>query len=180
MTLNKPFAALVALLALQACDVNPTVSSSNIDPVSLAAAPPGAQPGSCWDKTITPAVVETQNRRVLLQPAQISSDGRVQQPPVYKTEEQQIVVQPRTENWFRIPCPDVLTPDLVASLQRALAARGHYTGTITGQIDPATHAAIQSFQRSEGSDSPTLTLATLQRLGLVPIDAGPTTAPAAA
>ncbi|MEL7127137.1 MAG: peptidoglycan-binding protein, partial [Pseudomonadota bacterium] len=70
--------ALAALVTLAACAGVDTPTRSNIDPVSLASAPPGAAPGTCWDKTVAPAVVETQSRRVELQPAQISSDGRVQ------------------------------------------------------------------------------------------------------
>lgn len=170
MSYRFPVTALAAALALGACAEIGTATRSNIDPVSLASAPPGAAPGTCWDKTVSPAVVETQTRKIQLQPAQISSDGRVQSPPIYKTEEQQIVVQPRRENWFEIPCADVLTPDFVASLQRALAARGHYSGPATGKIDLRTRQAIHRFQRSEGFDNPTLTVAAARKLGLIAVD----------
>lgn len=163
-------AAICAAVSVAACDINPVVTSANIDPISLASAPPGAKAGTCWDKTTSPAVIETQTRKVLLQPAQISSDGRVQQPPIYKDETHQVVVEPRRETWFEIPCPQVLTPQFVESLQRALAARGHYTGAITGTIDLKTQAAIHSYQRAEGFDKPTLTLATARKLGLITID----------
>ncbi|MEL6563194.1 MAG: peptidoglycan-binding domain-containing protein [Pseudomonadota bacterium] len=162
--------ALAALVTLAACAGVDTPTRSNIDPVSLASAPPGAAPGTCWDKTVTPAVVETQSRRVELQPAQISSDGRVQSPPIYKTEAQQIVVQPRRENWFEIPCAAVLTPDFVASLQRALQARGYYNGPATGEIDLRTRQAIHRYQRSEGFDNPTLTVAAARKLGLIAVE----------
>ena len=161
--------ALMALIVVGACTEVGTTTRSNIDPVSLASTPPGAAPGTCWDKTVSPAIVETQTRKVELQPAQISSDGRVQAPPIYKTEEQQIVVQPRRENWFEIPCADVLTPDFIASLQRALAARGYYTGPPTGKIDLKTRQAIHKFQRSEGFDNPTLTVAAARKLGLIAV-----------
>ncbi|MEO1777486.1 MAG: peptidoglycan-binding domain-containing protein [Pseudomonadota bacterium] len=162
--------ALAALVTLAACAGVDTPTRSNIDPVSLASAPPGAAPGTCWDKTVAPAVVETQSRRVELQPAQISSDGRVQSPPIYKTEAQQIVVQPRRENWFEIPCTAVLTPDFVASLQRALQARGYYNGPATGEIDLRTRQAIHRYQRSEGFDNPTLTVAAARKLGLIAVE----------
>ncbi|WP_415920054.1 peptidoglycan-binding domain-containing protein [Tateyamaria sp. SN6-1] len=164
-----PAAAIAAALALGACTDIGTATRSNIDPVSLASAPPGAAPGTCWDKTVSPAVVETQTRRVQLQPAQISTDGRVQSPPIYKTEEQQIVIEPRRETWFEIPCADVMTPDFIASLQRALAARGHFKGQITGKQDLRTRQAIHSFQRSEGFDNPTLTVAAARKLGLIAV-----------
>mgnify|MGYP001793554155 CR=1 FL=1 len=162
--------ALAALVTLAACAEVGTPTRSNIDPVSLASAPPGAATATCWDKTVTPAVVETQSRRVELQPAQISSDGRVQSPPIYKTEAQQIVVQPRRENWFEIPCADVLTPDFVASLQRALQARGYYNSPATGEIDLRTRQAIHRYQRSEGFDNPTLTVAAARKLGLIAVE----------
>lgn len=82
--------------------------------------------------------------------------------------------QPRngviTETAFRVPCPEQMTPDLIATLQRALQARGQYDGPITGHADPKTRAALQAFQRASGFDSPILTLDTAQRLGLLPIE----------
>ena len=169
MTFQSYSAALAAFLTLGACAEIGTATRSNIDPVSLASAPPGAAPDTCWDKTVSPAVVETQTRKVQLQPAQISTDGRVQAPPIYKTETQQIVVEPRRENWFEIPCPAVLTPNFVASLQRALAARGHYSGEVTGRMDLRTRQAVHRFQRSEGFDNPILTVAAARKLGLIAV-----------
>jgi hypothetical protein len=80
--------------------------------------------------------------------------------------------QPRNgvieETAFRVPCPELMTSDFIATLQRALAVRGHYDGPITGRADPATRTAVRAFQRAQGFDSPILTLDTAQRLGLVP------------
>ena len=110
MRSNPLIPVMAAVLALSACAENAVVTSSNIDPISLATAPPGSAPGTCWGKTVTPAVVQTVTRKVLLQPAQISSDGRVQAPPIYKTEAQQEVVQPRRETWYEVICDADLTP----------------------------------------------------------------------
>lgn len=167
--------ALAILLSASACVENAVVTSSNIDPISLSTAPPGAAPGTCWGKTVTPAVVETVTRKILLQPAQISSDGRVQAPPIYKSEAQQQVVQPRRENWYEIPCEADLTPDFVSSLQRALEARGYYRGPINGTLDTRTSAAVGRYQQSEGLDSTTLSIAAARKLGLIVVkqtDAG--------
>ncbi len=80
--------------------------------------------------------------------------------------------QPRNgqieETAFRVPCPEVMTVDFIATLQRALAVRGHYDGPITGRADPATRNAVRAFQKAQGFDSPILTLDTAQRLGLLP------------
>ncbi|WP_299283389.1 peptidoglycan-binding domain-containing protein [uncultured Tateyamaria sp.] len=170
MRLPPLLCAVGASIALMGCAENATVSSAaNIDPISLATAPPGAAPGTCWGKTVTPAIVETETRTILLQPAQISSDGRVQAPPIYKSEEQQVVVQPRRESWYEILCADDITPDFIASVQRALAARGYYKGPISGEIDGRTTAAIGRYQRDEGLQSSTLSIAAARKLGLVAV-----------
>lgn len=161
--------ALAAAVALSACVENPTVTRSNIDPISTATSPPGAAPGTCWGKTVSPAVVQTVTRKVLLQPAQISSDGRVQSPPIYKDETQQQVVTPRRENWYEVPCAAQMTPEFIATVQRALSARGYYRGPVTGEMDKRTKDAVQRYQRDEGLDSKTLSVAAARKLGLIAV-----------
>lgn len=73
--------------------------------------------------------------------------------------------------WVETPCDTNLTPDFQASLQRALQARGLYAGPITGQMDAGTEAAIRAFQAPLGLDSPILSLAAAERLGLVAVKA---------
>lgn len=170
MTIKPYIPVLAASLAVAACAETDTVTSAaNIDPISLATAPPGAAPGTCWGKNVTPAVVETVTRKVQLQPAQISSDGRVQAAPIYKTETRQEVVQPRRENWYEIICNADVTPEFIASVQRALAARGFYRGPVTGVLDMRTRSAIGRFQLSEGLDSSALSIAAARKLGLVTV-----------
>ena len=170
MTIKPVLSALAVTLALSACADNGTVTSAaNIDPISLATAPPGAAPGTCWGKTVSPAVVETVTRKVQLQPAQISSDGRVQAPPIYKSETRQEVVQPRRESWYEIICDADVTPDFIASVQRALEARGFYRGPITGEMDMRTRAAIGRYQASEGLESKALSIAAARKLGLIAV-----------
>lgn len=161
--------ALAAVLFVTACAENAVVTSSNIDPVSLATSPPGAAPGTCWGKTVSPAVVESVTRKVLLQPAQISSDGRVQAAPIYKDETYQEVVRPRRDTWYEVPCAADLTPDFISSLQRALAARGYYRGSVSGEMDSATKLAVQRYQRDEGLNSKTLSVAAARKLGLIAV-----------
>ncbi|WP_299623991.1 peptidoglycan-binding domain-containing protein [uncultured Tateyamaria sp.] len=176
MHISPLFPALAAALALSACAENGIVTKSNIDPISLATAPPGAAPGTCWGKTVSPAVVETVSHKVLLQPAQISSDGRIQAPPIYKTEEMQQVVRPRKEDWFQVPCDTQMTPDFIASVQRALEARGYYRGPITSEMDMRTRAAVRRYQQSEGFDSPVLSTAAARKLGLIAVERQPSEA----
>ncbi|MDC1223423.1 peptidoglycan-binding protein [Ascidiaceihabitans sp.] len=44
-------------------------------------------------------------------------------------------------------CPNLMTDDFVASLQRALSLRGAYRGKVTGLMDYKTRRAISKFQQ---------------------------------
>ncbi len=137
------------------------------------AAPPGAEPGSCWGKHVTPAIIETVTHQVLLQPAQVLVDGTVLHPAVYKTETLQDIIRERREIWFLVPCEIDMAPDFIPSMQRALAARGLYNGAISGEMNAGTLAAVRRFQKPQGLDSGILSLAAARKLGLVAVeDAG--------
>nr|WP_290559092.1 peptidoglycan-binding domain-containing protein [Aestuariivita sp.] len=132
-------------------------------------APPGAEPGTCWGKTTTPAIIETVTEQVMLQPAEVSTDGTVLQPAIYKTETRQAIVRERKETWFQTPCPTDMTPEFIRSVQRALAARDVYSGAISGEMDARTRAAVRRFQKPQGLDSGILSLAAARQLGLAEI-----------
>ena len=131
--ITRGFHASIGLLAacvLAACDGPPHLAGplpALTEPAlvqTYETAPPGAPAGSCWGKEITPAVIETVTDRLLLQPAEVLDDGTVVSEPVYKLETRQAIVRERRELWFQTPCEAQLTPDFIASLQRALMARG--------------------------------------------------------
>lgn len=132
--------------------------------------PPGAEPGTCWGQDVTPAVIETVTEHVMIQPPELESTGTMRAPPVYRTESVQRILQEREEIWFRTPCEEDLTPEIIATLQRALAARGHYAGAASGRMDLATRAAVRSFQRGQGLNSSLLSLNAARQLGLVAWD----------
>jgi len=117
-------------------------------------APADAAPGTCWDKTQSPAIVQTVTEDVLITPAQISETGTVQALPVYRSETRQVILQERQPTWFQTLCSADLTPEFVSSLQRALAARGYYAGPVTGFVDAPTSQAIQAYQQSAGIAAP--------------------------
>ena len=98
--------------------------------------------------------------------------GVVIQPAAYRTRTQQRMVQDREEIWFRAPCPDTMDMEFVATLQRALKARGLYLLPLSGLIDAPTRDAIRRFQAERGLDSPRLSLGAARELGLstVPLD----------
>ena len=131
-----------------------------------ASPPPGSPEGACWGREVTPAVLETVTEQVMLQPAQVRADGTVEAPAVYITETKQAIVKERRELWFRTPCQDELTPDFIASLQRALTVRGDYGGPISGRMDRITRRAVHRYQAPLGLDSGILSLAAARKLGL--------------
>ncbi len=126
---------------------------------------PTAPKGACWASDETPAVIET----VIEQIAEAAAPDR---DAGYRTETRQEIVQPREKIWFRTPCDAALSPDVVATLQRALAARGLYNAPSTGVLDPATRSAIRAFQLPRGLNSDRLSLAAARELGVVAADFG--------
>lgn len=170
---SRALSALAAATLLAACQTPAALPSLSPEPDLVQtheAPPPGAAPGSCWGKDVTPAVVETVTDRILLQPAQVLDDGTVVNDPIYKLETRQAIVKERRELWFETPCERQLTPDFIASLQRALAARDLYSGPITGEMDARTRRAIRAYQAPQGLDSGIVSLAAARKLGLVAVE----------
>ena len=135
--------------------------------------PPGSDPKDCWGKEVTPAVVETVTRHILLQPAEVHTDGTVAQPAIYKTETRQEIVRERRELWFRVPCEEELTPAFISSVQRALAARGLYSGPVNGEMTARTRRAVRAYQAPQGLDSGILSLAAARQMGLAELEIDP-------
>lgn len=161
----------IAALIVAGCtpmDVPDVAQLMEPEPVKThASLPPGADPEACHGQDVTPAIIETVTEQVMLQPAQIASDGTVLYPAVYKTETQQAIVQERRELWFETPCNSELTVEFVSSLQRALKVRGVYRGPINGEMSPRTRRAIRAYQKPQGLDSAILSTAAARQLGLV-------------
>ena len=168
--------AISAFAGLLACAPPDIPSLSEPGLVNLTeVAPPGAAPGTCWGKAVEPAIIETITDQVMMQPPQIMADGTVTQPAIYKTETRQQIVKERRETWFETPCAGDVTPEFVASLQRALKVRKHYSGPITGEMDARTRTAIRRYQAPQGLDSGILSLAAARQLGLTAVAIAPPT-----
>lgn len=125
--------------------------------------------GHCYGRDITPAIIETVTEQVMVQAPIISTGGEVLSPAVFRTVTRQQIVRERSEVLFETICPPDLTPEFVASLQRALKIRGFYPGPISARMDLTTLLAIQRFQRQNGHDSTLLDIRTARELGLVAI-----------
>lgn len=150
--------------------MEPQVSRADSDPIGPLAEPVvvDATIGTCFARATTPAVIETVTEQVMVQPANVLSDGTVQSPAAFRTVTRQRILRERREVEFETPCADVQTPEFLASVQRALLARGYYRGQITGVMDRRTADAVQRFQAGQDDvNTATLTLRTARTLGLV-------------
>lgn len=125
--------------------------------------------GACWADHVTPAIIDTVTEQILVEPASTAPDG-TPRPASYRTVTQQKIVKDREQVWFRVPCPAEETPDFIATLQRALKARGLYLAPLTGAMDATTRTAIRRFQAERGLDSDVLSFAAARELGLIAAD----------
>jgi hypothetical protein len=159
------FAALCLIGPIAGCAV-PTVPASNV-PTFIGGAIETDTAGRCYGRDVAPAVIATVTAQELDRPAVVAEDGTVTSPAVYRTVTRQQITRERQEVAFETICPPAYTATFVASLQRALAVRGFYGGSVNGVMDTATGRAVQDFQRQSGPDSPLLSLATARSLGLI-------------
>ncbi len=157
----------LTLTALLGCTAPQGDSAAMALVGSMQDTPPGAPVGTCWGKIVTPALIETVTEQVLEQPARRNADNATATPATFRTETRQRIVTERAVNWFETPCPADMTPDVIATLQRALAARQFYDGPATGRIDAATSAAVGRYQATTGLQSRLLALATARALGVL-------------
>jgi Putative peptidoglycan binding domain len=132
--------------------------------------PPDGPDGQCWDRDVKPAVIETETEQVLVQAEVRNADGTLVTPAVFSTETRQRMVQDRAQVWFPAPCAADFTVEFIATLQRALKARGFYLLPLTGVYDAPTMAAVRRYQAGRGLDSPRLSLGAARELGIVAAD----------
>lgn len=178
------FGALTSLALLAGCGRtvpgDPLLKPGALGPAALSGQlirstsdnPPSAKPGECWANAVTPAVFETDTTHALVRAAKPASPGHPAEPAEYQTVTRQRIVQDREHVWFRSPCPEIMTPDFIGSLQRALYARDYYRGAFTGEMDAPTKAALRRYQAQLGLDSGILALGTARLLGLVSYNFG--------
>lgn len=131
-------------------------------------APAGARPGSCWAREVTPAVIESVAEREQIAPRSYSADGTTEFPAQYVTRYRSEIVEPRKAFEFETVCGGDLNPQFIASLQRALQARGYYLHAITGTLDTQTDAAIRAYQRDQENPAGLLSIQTARDFGLAP------------
>jgi len=163
--------ALMVLAWLVACGGPPVPKAPETGDLSIevhtGSAAPKKPEGACWAQDVAPLVIETVTEQVQVAPEERGPDGAVIRPAAFRSDTRQKIVQERTEIWFQAPCPEEFTVAFIATLQRALKARGLYLAPVTGVMDGATSAAVQKFQAERGLDSAKLSLAGARQLGLI-------------
>lgn len=173
MTIQVPralFGLAAAALALLAGCTDSYATRADQTPIGplerVAVVDP--QGGSCYARATTPAVIETVTEQVMVQPASLRSDGTVESPAAFRTVTRQRILRERREIEFEAPCAHIQTPEFIASVQRALMARGYYRGPVTGTMDARTARAVGQFQTANGDvQTQQITLKTARTLGLV-------------
>lgn len=134
--------------------------------------PKDAAPGSCYAQEIIPAVIETITARTPILPERRAVDIKtgattVIREATFDVKVVQRIVTPRQEIWFETICPHLYTERFVKSLQRALRARGFYSGVLTGWVDPQTNLAVKLYQRKLSLNSEILAISTVEEFGLI-------------
>ena len=125
--------------------------------------------GRCFAKDISPAVIETVTTQHIASPEVRNVANIVTKSATFQTITRQKIINERTAIRFETVCPQYYSTNFVMTLQRALKARGFYTGPISGILNLQTGVAIQKFQRINELDTPFMSLETAQHLGLVEI-----------
>jgi peptidoglycan hydrolase-like protein with peptidoglycan-binding domain len=163
--------AALCVLAVSACQPVPEITRlASPKPVEITRQGPAqADPNACWGKTTEPAIYETVTKQIITKAGKYTDAGAVITPAEYKTVTKTQIVRERKDIWFETPCPEQLTFEFVASLQRALGARKMMFGKPTGIYDNKTRRAVRKYQAPQGLNSDVISLAAARQLGLVAI-----------
>lgn len=161
--------AVLAVIALMGCGAPvDDAPPDQVGLISLGEISTGAD-GRCFARQdgVTQTTVVTE--LVEVEPAVRDRNGVVVTPAIFRNITRPQTVQVAEGAPFETVCPQIYTPDFVATLQRALIVRRGYDGDVTGLMDEATSVAVQRFQRDRGIDSPLLEIGVARELGLVAI-----------
>ena len=166
--ITRPISLALCAALLASCqqpqpEVAPDqVSRAEADSPEVTETPEGQR---CYGTKVIPAEYGHVMGQVQVVQAERAADGTIINPPVYRNQPVPKLIKPRSEQRFEIPCPEQMTPEFIATVQRALFARGYYKGRITGTMDSATKAAVLHYQQRNGLDSDILTIDSARALG---------------
>ncbi len=110
-----------------------------------------------------PALYKTIEKRILVEPER--PEYKVV-PAQFETITSSHIVEAERLEWRRILCQTNVTESTIASIQRALAAKGYKSGPIDGQLGSQTMSALNAYQVRNGLASRGITYETLGHLGV--------------
>ena len=116
-----------------------------------------------FEKIDVPAKYTRRKVRRLVSPATVT---RVPVPEETKTMTERIKVADARLEWKQVLCDTNVSPETIASVQRALASAGFDPGPIDGLLGRRTLRAVHAYQLEMGLSSGGLTLDTLVSLGV--------------
>ncbi|MBE9476435.1 MAG: peptidoglycan-binding protein [Proteobacteria bacterium] len=134
--------------------------------------PTASRMDACRIHYTAPAIVETVTKQVLIKPETLGTDPQTGQtivvaPAVYRTETEQKIIRARQQDWADIICRQDQSVVFIQSLQRALAARGHYNAVATGVMDERTKRALRKVQKKAGINTAEVTMDLAESYGLI-------------
>ena len=138
---KKPAGLIGVLLIMVACE-----NGTDLVSVPQSEIKTSQNAGACHATQTLPALIQTVTERVMIQPPVLGADGTIIEPALFQIETRQEILRERQESRFETVCPALMTRELIASLQRALKARGHFFGPVSGTMSDATKRAVESFQ----------------------------------
>ena len=166
----------IALLLTAACgaagcvdsQMHTTYPSAELLPRGMSA-PANAPEGSCWQKNITPAVIDTVTKQTQVPTSDLKTQpgNPTKATTKYQTKTHHIMVKIRKEAWFETLCPAQLNNDLITALQHALKDKNLYHGAAHGRLTKATRTAIRTLQQKDGINSSVLSLRSAGSLALL-------------
>ena len=160
------FPILIGLTTLAACETPPSDVADAPEILIEMGEIETDTAGRCFTRDAPPTEVRIVEETVIVVPEVRDELGRIPRPAVVRSQDGPQTFQTGNGTRFETLCPQLYTPVFVASLQRALQARGAYAGPITSTYDQATSVAVRNFQLSSGIDSPLLMQRTALSLGL--------------
>lgn len=163
--------AVLAAILLSGCAGVPPAPVPDTPPVgaiSLGEISTDAS-GRCFARQAGPTQTTVVTELVEVMPEVRDRNGVLTTPGIFRNVTRPRTVQTGEGAPFETICPQIYTPDFVATLQRALIVRRAYDGQVTGLMDEATSLAVQQFQRQRGIDSPLLEIGVARDLGIVAV-----------
>ncbi len=125
--------------------------------------------GRCFARMAGPTETQIVTELVEVQPAIKDRNGVVTTPAIFRNVTGPKTVRVGEGQRFETVCPQIYTPEFVATLQRALIVRRAYAGEVTGLMDEATSLSLQQFQRGMNIDSPLLAITVARDIGIVAV-----------